>query len=233
MKIRTADPDRDAESVAAIYRPNAEESIVSFEEVAPSGPEIAERMRSVLAWTPWLVAEDESDGVIGYAYAARHRERAGYRWSVDISVYIDSAWHRRGVGRALYEQLLWILRRQGFVNVYAGITLPNPGSVRLHEAIGMKLIGVYDGVGYKLGEWLPVAWYGMQLGERSTNPAEPIPFLDLRGSEACEMGNDLAPGAGPSMCGAEPVQPAGPTRPRMNRSSASRIRSRPNSNSAP
>jgi phosphinothricin acetyltransferase len=140
---------------------------------------MAERMRVVLTWTPWLVAVEESDRVIGYAYATRHRDRAGYRWSVDVSVYVDDAWHGRGVGRELYASLLDILRRQRFVNVYAGITLPNPGSVRLHESIGMRLIGVYEDVGYKFGEWLPVAWYGMRLTDPGDPPAEPLPFGQL------------------------------------------------------
>ena len=179
MKIRTADPERDAERVAEIYRPHVDDGVASFEERAPGATEMAERIRTVLEWTPWLVAEDESARVIGYAYATRHRERAGYRWSVDISVYVDEGWQRRGVGRQLYSDLMSILHRQGFVNVYAGITLPNPGSVALHESIGMQLIGVYEGVGYKFGEWLPVAWYGMRLREAPRPPAEPTPFNEL------------------------------------------------------
>ena len=141
-------------------------------------------MGATLAWTPWLVAvEPESERVIGYAYASRHRERAGYRWSVDISVYVDEAWHRRGIGGLLYAELLAILKRQGFINVYAGITTPNPGSVRLHEGIGMKAIGTYERVGYKHGQWLPVTWFAMRLQEAAEPPAEPIPFAALRGAE--------------------------------------------------
>ena len=179
MRVRMADPARDAKRIATIYRPYVTDSLVSFEQVAPSPDEIADRMRSVFDWTPWLVAEDESGRVIGYAYASRHRERAGYRWSVDISVYIDPGWHRRGVGRALYAELLELVRRQRFVNVYAGITLPNEASVGLHEAIGMRLIGVYAKVGYKFGRWLDVAWYGMRLSEPADPPEEPIPFRRL------------------------------------------------------
>jgi L-amino acid N-acyltransferase YncA len=181
MRIRTADPAGDAERVAQIYRPYVEETLVSFEEVAPAAAEMAERIRAVLAWTPWLVAEEESGHIVGYAYASRHRDRAGYRWSVDISVYVDADWQRRGVGRALYEELLPILRRQRLVNVYAGIALPNAASVALHESIGMTLIGVYEKVGYKLGEWPDVAWYGMRLTEPTESPAEPIPFPELAG----------------------------------------------------
>jgi L-amino acid N-acyltransferase YncA len=180
VRIRTADPERDARRVADIYRPHVEDGVASFEEVPPTAAQLADRIRLTLAWTPWLVAEDGSGGVAGYAYASRHRERAGYRWSVDISVYVDAHWHGRGVGRALYAELLPLLRRQRFVNVYAGITLPNPASVRLHEAVGMRLIGVYEAVGYKLGQWLGVAWYGMRLLEPSDPPLEPIAFPELR-----------------------------------------------------
>jgi len=179
MRIRAADPSRDGDRASEIYRPHVVETLTSFEEAPPTGEEMAERMRSILEWTPWLVAEDEDGHVIGYAYASRHRERSGYRWSVDISVYVDQEWQRRGVGRALYSELLSILRRQGFVNVYAGIAYPNPGSVRLHESLGMKLIGVYEKVGFKFGEWPDVAWYGMRLNEPTASPAEPIPFPDL------------------------------------------------------
>jgi phosphinothricin acetyltransferase len=186
LRIRVADPLRDADRVADIYRYYVEDTDISFEEVAPSVDEIRTRMQAVLEWTPWLVAEtvdgggSESDHVIGYAYASRHRERAGYRWSVDISVYIDREWHRRGVGRALYAELIPILRRQRMVNVYAGIAVPNPGSVALHESLGMKQVALYEQVGYKFGTWPDVAWFALRLNEPTENPSEPIPFPELR-----------------------------------------------------
>jgi L-amino acid N-acyltransferase YncA len=184
MHIRVADPARDAARVAEIYRPYVERTLISFEEVAPAAAEMAERIGSTLAWTPWLVAEEESAGVesagvVGYAYASRHRTRAGYRWSVDISVYLDGAWMRRGIGRALYDELLDILQRQRFINCYAGVAQPNPASVALHEAIGMRRVALYPTVGYKLGEWPDVAWYWLRLNEPSEPPLEPIPFPEL------------------------------------------------------
>src|SRR6187549_153898 len=118
--VRVADPTVDAARVAEIYRPYVEATIISFEEVAPTADQMADRIRSTLAWTPWVVAEEDGR-VAGYAYASRHRERAGYRWSVDISVYLEPEAAGRGIGRALYRELLDLLRRQRFVNVYAGI----------------------------------------------------------------------------------------------------------------
>jgi phosphinothricin acetyltransferase len=180
-RIRLADPERDASRIAEIYRPAVEGSHISFEETAPSAAEMADRMRAVLEQLPWLVAQpNEGGSVIGYAYASRHRERPAYRWSADISVYVDPEWHGRGVGRALYGELLGILRRQGYANVFAGVTLPNQASVALHESIGMRQIGVYERVGYKLGEWRDVAWFGMRLADPPDPPAEPVSLTNLK-----------------------------------------------------
>jgi phosphinothricin acetyltransferase len=178
MRVRLADPGLDAAAVAAIYRPAVETTLASFEEVAPDAAEMQVRIATTLERTPWLVAED--DGVVtGYAYAGPHRERAGYRWAVNISVYVDAAFHGRGIGRRLYDELVAVLRRQGFVNAYAGITLPNPASVALHGAIGMRLVGVYERVGFKAGAWHDVAWYGLRLADPAGTPAEPTALSSL------------------------------------------------------
>ena len=173
--VRLADPARDAAGVAAVYRPSVESGLASFEEEAPSAEEMASRMRATLERTPWLVAED-GETIIAFAYAGPHRERAGYRWSVNVSVYVDEKRQGQGIGRRLYDTLLDLLRRQRFVNVYAGITLPNPASVALHRAIGMEPVGVYRRVGHKFGAWHDVAWYWLRLAEPTGTPPEPIPL---------------------------------------------------------
>ena len=180
--IRLADPDRDAVAIAAIYAPAVESTVASFEEAAPSADEMARRIRTTLARTPWLVAVDSRDEAIGYAYAGPHAERAGYRWSVNVSAYVRADWQGRGIGRSVYDELISLLRRQRFVNAYAGIALPNPASVALHEGIGMRRIGVYERVGWKAGAWLDVAWFGMRLQEPSEPPQEPIPLPELASS---------------------------------------------------
>src|SRR5690242_260695 len=131
VHVRLAEPERDAARVAEIYRPYVEGTVISFEDVAPAADEMRERLAHVLELAPWLVAEDYDGKIIGYAYASRHRERAGYRWSVDLAVYVDASFQRRGVGRALYGELVPTLRRQRFVNAYAGVGLPNDASVAL------------------------------------------------------------------------------------------------------
>ena len=153
---------RDAAAVRAIYAPYVSDKATSFEVTVPSLEEMERRIQSSGDRYPWLVFE--RDGVVlGYAYASTHHERQAYQWSVNVSVYVHADAHRSGMGRALYTALFDLLRRQGFVNAYGGITLPNPGSVGLHESMGFVPVGVYTGVGYKFGRWHDVTWLHLLL----------------------------------------------------------------------
>lgn len=169
----------DAERVAAIYAPGVERTFASFEEVAPDAAEMARRIEVTLPAYPWLVCEADGQ-VVGYAYAGPHHARAGYRWSVNASVYIDDRAHRRGFGRALYTSLFAILRAQGYLNVYAGIAIPNAGSVGLHESLGFVPVAVYPGVGYKRGAWVDVGWWHLLLAPLSDNPVAPVPLAEVQ-----------------------------------------------------
>lgn len=99
----------DAEALLAIYRPFVDTSVISFETVPPALEEFAARIRKALASWQWLVAE-RAGQLIGYAYGSSHRERAAYRWSVEVSAYVSPSHHRQGVGRLLYSELLPISR---------------------------------------------------------------------------------------------------------------------------
>jgi phosphinothricin acetyltransferase len=180
--IRLAMED-DAAAIREIYAPFCEKTIVSFEEVSPSADEIAARIRRVSPRFPWLVLDDD-DLVAGYAYASAHHERAAYRWAVDAAVYVNPSFHRRGAGRALYMTLFDLLREQGFFKIYAIISLPNPASIGLHEAVGFRLVGIFSGVGYKFGAWHDVAHYQMALQPEQRNPEPPIPVSLLIGTNA-------------------------------------------------
>jgi L-amino acid N-acyltransferase YncA len=164
--------DSDADAIAAIYRPVVEATAISFETNAPDRNEMERRISDTLRTYPWLVC-DVGGQLAGYAYAARHRVRSAYRWSVDTSVYVDDAHRRRGVARGLYVSLFAILAAQGYVNAYAGIALPNPASVALHESLGFEKVGVYRRVGYKLGRWHDVGWWQRVLREHDQSPNEP------------------------------------------------------------
>jgi phosphinothricin acetyltransferase len=141
---------------------------------------MARRLEAVLAVAPWLVWDQPGEGVLGYAYASRHRERAAYQWSVDVAVYVRADHHRRGLGRALYQRLFALLRLQGFCAAHAGITLPNPASVGLHEALGFRPVGVYRSVGFKRGAWHDVGWWQLALRERTGTPDPPRSLADAR-----------------------------------------------------
>ena len=145
----------------------------SFEEQAPDAAEMASRIRRIGAAHPWLVAE--RDGVVvGFAYACRHRERAAYRWAADVSVYVAADHRRQGCAQQLYEQLLDALRARGLRIACAGITLPNPASVALHEGLGFVPVGVYRRIGWKLGAWHDVGWWQLELAP----PGPPTTIAD-------------------------------------------------------
>jgi L-amino acid N-acyltransferase YncA len=164
----------DAPAIAKIYAPFVEKTAVSFEIIPPSAAEMATRIEALAnAHLPWLVMKEDRR-LLGYAYAAKHRDREAYQWSVESSAYVDESARRLSVGRSLYKALFDILERQGFQNVYAGTTLPNDASIAFHKSFGFSEIGVYRKVGYKLGKWHDVAWWYVRIGAHNANPTPPL-----------------------------------------------------------
>ena len=182
IKIRFARPE-DAASVLAIYGPYCDSTTVSFEIAAPTSAQMSQRIERIMLQHAWIVGEIDRE-LAGYVYASQHRERAAYRWMVDVAVYVSPAHRRRNLGKALYSALFEILRAQGYFKAFAGITLPNAASVRLHESVGFRPIAVYEGVGYKLGQWLDVGWWQLDLQPEINNPPEPWPFGEIQNSLA-------------------------------------------------
>jgi phosphinothricin acetyltransferase len=103
---------------------------------------------------------------------------------VDVAVYVDTGQQRRGLGRILYETLFSILREQGHFKAFAGVTLPNPASVGLHESLGFRPAGVFRGIGYKFGKWLDVGWWQYDLQLERNDPTDPRPFSSMHDSPA-------------------------------------------------
>jgi L-amino acid N-acyltransferase YncA len=177
-RLRLVSPD-DATQIAAIYAPFCCETAVSFETVAPDEGTIRERIRAVTDRYPWLVAVSKEDVVLGYAYAGKHRERSAYRWSVDFTAYVAPTAKRHGIGTKLYTALAEICRQLGYYRAFAGITLPNEASIRLHEKIGFRPIGVYQRVGFKLGKWHDVGWWSLNLLPETDLPGEPRSIREI------------------------------------------------------
>ena len=162
IEIRVANL-ADAEEIARIYRPYVSDSVISFELEPPSAEDFAERMAAAGDSYPWLVAAG-SEGLLGYAYGGRHRGRPAYRFSVEVSVYLDEDATGQGLGRRLMTALLDDLASRGFNTALAGTTLPNPASIALFTALGFEEIGVFHRVGFKFGGWHDVSWWEKRLG---------------------------------------------------------------------
>lgn len=191
IRLATA---HDADGVQGIYAPVVRDTAISFEVEPPSVADIRQRILDTLEQWPWLVC-DRGGEVLGYAYAGKHRVRAAYQWSTDVSVYIHEQARRSGVGRALYTALLRVLQSQGVYNAQAGITLPNAASVGLHEAMGFRPIGIYRKIGFKLGGWHDVQWWELTLQAHVSAPAAPRPLPAVQGSrewqDALAVGTSL------------------------------------------
>lgn len=149
---------------------------ISFELTPPTADEFTQRLAGASELGPWLVAEVD-DQLAGYAYASRFRARPAYDWSVEVSVYVSAAAHRRGVGRALYRPLLAGLALQGYHCALAGIALPNDASVALHEAMGFVSIGRFAQVGFKHGRWWDVGFWRLELGNAAAAPIKSPSWL--------------------------------------------------------
>ncbi len=179
-KIRCASAE-DADGILAIYAPIVRETTISFELEPPTRAQMRSRIEATLERLPWLVCEVDGQ-VAGYAYASRHRERAAYQWSADVSVYVAAECRGQGLGRKLYKPLLAMLEDLGYYSALAGIVLPNPASVGLHESMGFRPIAIYRNIGYKLGAWRDVGWWQRKLREYGDNPQTPMAMAQYIGT---------------------------------------------------
>lgn len=151
---------------------------VTFEYDLPTREEFTARISGICRDYPYLVCQ-EGDRVLGYAYAHRVWERAAYQWNAELSVYLDRAVRRRGLGQRLYGALMELLTMQGVLTAHALVTSPNPASQALHTAMGFRLLAVQDRAGYKNGDWHDVLWYVRELSPRGASPLPPVPLDTL------------------------------------------------------
>ncbi len=175
--IRLATPS-DAADIRQVYAPIVSDTHISFERSVPSVDEIAARISKTLAQYPWLVCEI-GGRLAGYAYASAFRARYAYQWTTETTVYVHPNFQRRGVSRALYHSLVAILRAQGYCNAVGVIALPNQASIRAHEALGFRKIGVFENVGFKAGNWRHTGWWQLALRPMPEAPQPPRSISEL------------------------------------------------------
>ncbi len=170
----------DACGIAEIYKPYVENTTLTSEYIAPSAEEICNRINKYINRTPWLVLK-LNEKIIGYAYAARFRSRAGYDWIVESSVYVHENYQRMSVAKVLYNALFKILTLQGFHSAIAGLSMPNDSSIALHLSQGFEMLALYEKVNFKMGNWHDVQWMRKIL-----IPHEDVPTDIIRFSKFCE-----------------------------------------------
>lgn len=119
---------------------------------------------------PWLVAIDDNKTMLGFAKASPWQGRCAYAYSVMTSVYLAPGNLRQGIGKALYAQLIDTLKAQGYRTLIGGITLPNPGSVGLHEHFGYTKVAHFPRVGWKFGAWHDVGYWELELSDPNEPP---------------------------------------------------------------
>ena len=164
--VRAAAPE-DAEQLLEIYTPfviseDCSLSNVSFELAAPDVEEFRQRIQDISKQFPYLVGEVNGQ-ILGYVYCHPYRERLAYQWAVEVTIYLAPAGQGKGLGRLLYETMEKLLCLQGVTMAYSCITVGNDHSIKMHEALGYRLIGTFTNSGYKNRQWLDTVWLEKQL----------------------------------------------------------------------
>jgi phosphinothricin acetyltransferase len=162
----------DMPEVLGIYTPYVLHGLATFEEEPPSIEEMARRREAITtAGLPYLVAS-LNERVVGYAYATGYRPRPAYRHTVENSVYVSQAAHRRGIGTALLTALVARCEVGPWRQMVAVIgDSANRGSIALHRRAGFTEVGILQAVGFKHGRWVDTVLMQRALGTGSTTAA--------------------------------------------------------------
>ena len=167
-EIRPA-TEADLPAITRIYEHAVLHGTATFELIAPDLTEMSRRFRSLMeGGFPYFVGV--LDGRVGgYAYAGPYRPRPAYRFTVENSIYLDPAIHRRGVGLVLLRRLIEECETRGYRQMIAVIgDSANAGSIGVHARCGFQMIGTHPNVGLKFGRWLDTVMMQLPLGEGAT-----------------------------------------------------------------
>ncbi|HEY5966285.1 MAG TPA: GNAT family N-acetyltransferase [Xanthobacteraceae bacterium] len=173
IALRPATP-ADIPAITRIYAHAVIHGTASFELDPPDETEMTRRMQAMLSGGfPYIVAENAGalmgQAILGYAYAGPYRTRPAYRFTVEDSIYVDPNAHRRGIGRVLLACLIEESERRGFRQMLAviGDSAQTP-SIQVHRALGFRMVGSFENVGFKFGRWLDSVLMQRDLGPGAT-----------------------------------------------------------------
>ena len=164
----------DLPAITEIYDHAVRYGTATFELIPPDLTEMTRRFEILMdGGFPYLVAALEGR-VVGYAYAGAYRPRPAYRFTVENSVYLQPAIHRRGIGLQLLQRLITESEQRGYRQMIAVVgDSANAGSIGVHAKCGFQMIGTHPDVGFKFGRWLDTVMMQRALGDGgSTLPAD-------------------------------------------------------------
>jgi len=156
----------DLPAITEIYDNEVRFGTATFELIPPDMAEMTRRFDALMdGGFPYLVATLEGR-VAGYAYAGAYRPRPAYRFTVENSVYLRPAIHRRGIGLQLLQRLIVESEARGYRQMIAVIgDSANAGSIGVHTKCGFQMIGTHPNVGFKFGRWLDTVMMQRALGD--------------------------------------------------------------------
>lgn len=152
----------DAESISDIYNNYVLNTKITFEEDLVSQSEMELRIIDITESLPWLVFERDGS-ILGYAYASKWKDRCAYRNTVESTIYLKSNEVGKGIGTALYKELIEELKKRKIHAIIGGIAIPNHSSVSLHERFGFEKVAHFKEVGYKFDQWIDVGFWQLLL----------------------------------------------------------------------
>lgn len=170
---------KDADALSEIYKYYVDNFPYSFEYIAPSAEEFAERITIISKKFPFFICEDNGE-IIGFAYAHQFKDRKAYQWVCETSIYAKNGRTQKGIGSMLYSKLLPALKKQGFVKAYAVLGCPNEGSEIFHEKMGFSLVAKLSDIGYKLHSWHDIKYYVLELNSLRDDMPEPMDYGQIK-----------------------------------------------------
>lgn len=178
MKLRMIRPD-DIKGVQEVYRPFVKNTPITFECDVPSYKKFVKRVEKTCVTYPWIVAEIDGE-IVGFAYAARFKERMAFNWDVETYIYVSEKANDQGIGSALFNALEELLKVQGFYNLYAMITATAKHSIQFHEKMGFKRMYTLEKCGWKFDTWYGMICMEKKIGDfdKTPEPIMPIPIVD-------------------------------------------------------